>query len=91
MIRYAQTGTIRALPRPGRPLVTTRDDDINIIASNKMNPFQSAVDILNDSGLDDSVATIRNRLKENELKACIAARKEQLTEIHRLDRLHFAR
>jgi hypothetical protein len=70
---------------------TTRDDDINIIASNKMNPFQTAVDILNDSGLDVSVATIKNRLKENGLKACIAARKEQLTDVHKLSRLHFAR
>jgi transposase len=90
LIRYAQTGNVKAMPRTGRRRVTTRDNDIDIIARSKADSFQTAVDILNDSGLDISVDTVIRRLKERGLKTFIAARKEQMTVLHKINRLYFA-
>jgi len=70
LIRYKQTGSVKVMPRSGRPRVTARDDDINIITFCKVDPFKTAVDILNESGLYVSSETIRNRLKEKVIEAC---------------------
>jgi transposase len=90
LIRYAQTGSVKILPRSGRPRVTAKDDEINIVAFNKVDPFKTAVDILNESVLYVSAETIRNHLKENGLNAYRAAQKELITPFHRNMRLDFA-
>jgi hypothetical protein len=70
--------------------VTTPDNDIDIAASTNSNPFLSAVDTKNEIALDVCVQTIRNRLYEFGFHGRRAAQKENLTQIHKLNRMNFA-
>jgi hypothetical protein len=54
------------------------------------NQFKTAVDILNNSGLELASQTIRNRLRESGIRYFTAARKERVTAQHRQQRLAFA-
>ncbi len=88
--RYETTGNVKDKPRSGRPRKTTRDEDIDIVAASKADHFRTAVEILKSSQFDITVWTVRNRLNENNLNACIAAQAERLNELHKINRLNFA-
>jgi len=92
--RFNNTLSVTALPRPGGPRKTSRDQDIDIVADIKVrtnnNQFKTAVDILNNSGLEVTAQTIRNRLRENGIRNFMAARKERVTAQHKQQRLAFA-
>lgn len=90
IIRFNETGDIEPRRRSGRPRITTRDQDVDLVGYIKLNPFKSATDARNDSGLEISVETVRRRLKENGLNAHIAARAEFLTNLHKNNRTLFA-
>jgi transposase len=62
--RYNETGDIEALPRSGRPRVTTRADEEDIVAAVVADPFENAVNISKNKGSAVSDTTIRRRLQE---------------------------
>lgn len=76
--------------RKGRPRVTDSIKDEEIYQTSLKNPFLTAVDIRRDIAPTCSVDTVRNRLKQQGLKSCKAARKPFITEEHCQNRFAFA-
>ena len=67
-----------------------RDVDIDIVAASKADHCRTAVEILKSGQFEISISTVRSRLNENGLKACIAAQAERLNEFHKINRVNFA-
>ena len=69
------------MPNPGRPKLTTTEDEFNILFAAVENPFRK---------LNDLSKTTISRLRENKYYACVARAKEFLSPGHRAYRLQFA-
>ena len=87
--RYHATGSVAELPRSGRPIVTNARDDQYIRTTHLRDRFRCAAftarnlpNVRNISG-----QTVRNRLKEWEIKTFRPAQKITLTAAHRTARL----
>ena len=83
--------TLQTGKSTGRPLVTTQRDDNHIATVSLRNPFLTAPEVKENSGVAASVSTVKRRLRHRGLLGCIAARKERLTAGHRLGRFRFCR
>ncbi len=88
--RYNETGDIKALHRSGRPRVTTRADEEDIVAAVVADPFENAVNINKNKGSAVSDTTIRRRLREHGFGCRSSAQAERLTVTHKLNRNNFA-
>lgn len=92
--KYRQTGQVKDRPRSGRPCVTTPQDDRYISLTTLRNRTITARDLqarLRGRGLNISDQTIRNRLHAAHLKARNAARRPEMTALHRQRRLRWCR
>lgn len=87
--RWLEEGNLRDHPRSGAPKKTAAVDQ-RILAAVAENPMTNAVALRDDLQLQVSVCTVRNRLHKAGVHHRIPAKKEKLTERHRLDRLRFA-
>lgn len=62
--RFRNTGSVENLPRSGRPRALTDADKRYLIRATQKERRKPLADIGNDLGLDVSVQTLRNALKE---------------------------
>lgn len=88
--RYQESGRMRDAPRPGRPRVTSTEDDARILAHIRDHPFTNAAATKERATVDSSLTTIRRRLHKEGLHHRVPAVKEKLTAEHRAGRLRFA-
>lgn len=88
--KYREFHSVIDLPRTGRPRVTTDDTDREIVLRHEQNPFSTAVATSVDLG-DCSRETVRRRLREAGLRARRPAVHPLLTELHRHNRMNWAR
>ncbi|KAK3881418.1 hypothetical protein Pcinc_014138 [Petrolisthes cinctipes] len=88
--RYEAEGHVLTRPRPGRPRVTTNEDDERLRRAVERNPQMTAVTLTREAELPCHVVTTRRRLWEAGLRCHIPARKEMLTEANKQSRLRFA-
>ena len=89
--RWEESGNLNDLPRSGAPRKTTLEDDGANVEEAVNNPHINAVDIKAQLHLDVSDETIRKRLHENGIHHRIPALKGVLGDIHKRNRLDFAR
>ena len=89
--RWEESGNLNDLPRSGAPRKTTLEDDGAIVEEAVNNPHINAVAIKAQLHLDVSDETIRKRLHENGIHHRIPALKGVLGDIHKRNRLDFAR
>ena len=89
--RWEESGNLNDLPRSGAPRKTTPEDDGAIVEEAVNNPHINAVAIKAQLHLDVSDETIRKRLHENGIHHRIPAVKGVLGDIHKRNRLDFAR
>ncbi|KAK3891784.1 hypothetical protein Pcinc_004325 [Petrolisthes cinctipes] len=85
--RYEAEGHVLTRPRPGRPRVTTKEDDERLRRAVERNPQMTAVTLTREAELPCHVVTTRRRLWEAGLRCHIPARKEMLTEANKQSRL----
>ncbi|KAK3893585.1 hypothetical protein Pcinc_002650 [Petrolisthes cinctipes] len=88
--RYEEEGHVRTRPRPGRPRVTTPQQDAAIYATSVRTPFKTAITLTRELDLPCSIRTTRKRLLEAGLPCRVPARKPSLTADHKAQRLQFA-
>ena len=88
--RDEEIGSIKDLPRSGRPRITSpnQDRDISLMASR--DPFTNATKIRETLAIPVSNSTIRERLKEADLKCRTPATKDVLRPEHKQARMNFA-
>lgn len=93
--RYQTTGTTASRKRPGRPKVTTPNDDLRIALTSKRNRRLTAPEIraqLNEGRAKPvSLTTVKRRLAKAGLHGRIAARKPLLRPQNRKKRLEWAK
>uniref|UniRef100_A0A8C4RBW6 Transposase Tc1-like domain-containing protein n=1 Tax=Eptatretus burgeri TaxID=7764 RepID=A0A8C4RBW6_EPTBU len=90
--RLHQTGTTADRPCPGRPRVTSRAEDRQIVFRHLRNRFVTATSTGNELfGGRVTAQTIRNRLRSARLHARRPYRGPILTRFHRRQRLLWAR
>ncbi|KAK8783000.1 hypothetical protein V5799_015659 [Amblyomma americanum] len=87
---YKTEGRIGDAPHRRRPRATTEEEDQLIIAAVADDPFQTANEIMENTGVNAHPATVRNRLKEAGLHSRVAAQKPFLNSTHKTKRLQFA-
>lgn len=88
--KYGATGTVKDLPRQGRPRVTQEVEDANIVLMHEGEPFKTAVETASEVG-SCSRHTVRRRLLESGLRARRPAVRPMLSAQHRLNRHQWAR
>lgn len=88
--RYEEEGHVKTRPRPGRPRVTSPEDDRTLLEAANMNPQTTAVTLTREVEIRCHVVTTRRRLREGGLRCHVPAMKEQLTEDNSVARLRFA-
>ena len=88
--RWREEGTLANRPRRGRPHVTTRQQDEQIIAAAINDPLKTSVSITQELHLPCTPQTTRQRLKNHGIRCHVPAVKEELKEWHRDTRLGFA-
>lgn len=88
--RYDTSGSLKDLPRSGRPRVTNAAENERIVRDIAEHPFTNAVAVRSRLQLDVSVRTVRRRLHESGLHHRVPAVKERLEDRHREGRLRFA-
>jgi transposase len=94
LAKYSETGDVEDRPRSGRPRATVPAEDEFIVQRSRANPFAPATSIqealLNSAGTEVTPQTVRNRLKENELRCYRPVRFPALSDHHKECRLQFA-
>lgn len=88
--RYEEEGDVKTRARPGRPRVTSPEDDRRLLEAANMNSQRTAVTLTREAGMRCHVVTTRRRLREGGLRCHVPAVKEQLTEDNKVARLRFA-
>ena len=87
---FEEERDIKDALRSGRPRETTELEDIALVASSVIEPFDTPKRLKLKLGLDVSVDTIDRRLVESGLPGRVAAHAYPFTEEHRRKRLSFA-
>ena len=87
--RYREYGTPLPQPRNCKNTATTPDQDKDIIRYSRNHPFDVSRKIKERLHLTASLATVKRRLKENDLAAHRPARKPRLTDLHKIDRVEW--
>ncbi|XP_064108029.1 uncharacterized protein LOC135216580 [Macrobrachium nipponense] len=90
ILRWQEEGTLANRPRRGRPHVTTRRHDEQIVAASRANSKKAVVTITQELHLPCTPQTTRRRLREHGIGCHVLAVKEELKEWHRDARLGFA-
>lgn len=88
--RWQEEGTLANRPRRGRPRITTRQQDEEIVAASTDAPLKTSVTITQELHLPCTPQTTRQRLKEHGIRCHVPAVIEELKEWHRDTRLGFA-
>lgn len=87
--RYAQEGNVQREFGPGRPRITTNDQNLEMVEYIKANPFSSAIRA---SALHNvPYRTALRRIHENGLGNYTAAHQIKLTERHKQERINHCR
>ncbi len=89
--RWSTDGSIRARKMTGRPVITTADEEADIVLTALERPFENSQDIKSRLNLICSHKTIDRVLKAIGINRYFAARKFQLTERHKLIRYQFCK
>ncbi|XP_060554469.1 uncharacterized protein LOC132715480 [Ruditapes philippinarum] len=93
--RYNASGSVKDLPKSGRPRITTRRQDVNIRVGHLRNRFEAASSTarrtIGTHGRSIHANTVRNRLKEVGLRCRRPLKASRLTARHKRDRLRWAR
>ncbi len=90
------TGSVKDLPRSGRPRTTTAREDRGLKIASLQNRRLTAVDHARSLRLSSikkkvSVSTVKRRLKEVDLNGRVARKKPLLTKTHKRKRLEWGR
>lgn len=88
--RYEEEGNVLTRRRPGRPRVSSGDDDARLVEAAVENPLTTAVALTRDVPMPCHPVTTRRRLVEYGLQCYVPAVKETLTEVNKAARLTFA-
>ncbi|PSN56485.1 hypothetical protein C0J52_08460 [Blattella germanica] len=75
---------------PGRPRISTREEDAILVTEAENHPFQSAFELKMASNFPGSPLTERRRLRERGIRSRQTATKEHLKIEHIVDRLAYA-
>lgn len=89
--RYNSEGNVDVKPKTGRPRITDRTIDRQILETSDDQPFLAATEIQRELHLNCHPQTVRNRLKEGGMRSRRPARKDILYDVHKEKRLRFAR
>lgn len=89
--REEEEGHVKTRARPGRPPVTSPEDDRRLLAAAEQSPKKTTVALSRELHLQCHVSTLRRRLHNAGRDCYVPASKEELTENHRASRLQFAR
>ena len=93
--RFIQTGTVQERRRSGRPRVTSRREDRYVVNTTLRDRFLTAPRVRGmlqaATNTNVSVSTIRNRLREGNIRSRRPAVRPRLTQAHRARRLGWAR
>ena len=91
--KHQNTGSVRDAPKSGRPRVTSYREDNAIKIRSLRNRFETAPQIQQQCNLVKkcSLSTVKNRLKEFNLKGYVARRKPMISAKNRKRRLDFVR
>jgi transposase len=93
--RFKTHGTLKSLPRSGRPRKTTTRIDARIVRMANQSDAPSAVDIAEQLAkmnlVDISPITVRRRLNESGIEGTVRVRKPLLTKRHIKMRLEFCK
>lgn len=89
-VQLSREGVEHRRPGSGRRRVSTPEQNAALVAEAVRNPFQSASAIRTNSQFPGSTRTALRRLKDEQLFARIAAKKELLKDEHKLFRLAFS-
>lgn len=94
VVRFQKTNSYSNYYRPGRPKITTAQEDKGIVLISKRNRRLTASEIrakfANISKISISLPTIKRRLVSAGLKGCVAVRKPLLRPINRKKRYQWA-
>ena len=90
ILRWREEGTLANRPRRGRPRITTRHQDDQIIAASTDDPMKTSVTITQELHLPCTSQTTRQRLREHGIRCHVPAVKEEFQEWHRDTRLGLA-
>ncbi|PSN54803.1 hypothetical protein C0J52_02004 [Blattella germanica] len=89
-VQLSREGVEHHRPGSGRRRISTPEQNAALVAEAVRNPFQSVSAIRTNSQLPGSTETAQWHLKDEQLFARIAAKKELLKDEHKLFRLAFA-
>lgn len=93
--RYRETGQCSRREGQGRRRITTAVDDrflrVTALRTRHCTARMLQRDLLAATNVNMSLQTVRNRLREHNLRAMVPARGPRLTRAHRVARLQFAR
>lgn len=87
--RYAVNGNVDRIKPPGRPRITTAQQNQEMAQYLRDNPFSTAIKAAALQNVPYFTAT--RRIRESGISAHIASREIQLTDQHRRERVRFAR
>lgn len=89
--KFRNTGSVKNLPRSGRPRALTSADKRHLIRAVRKERRKPLAKVGNALGLNVSVQTLRNALKEKNYHRRIARKVPLLTNRHRILRMSWAR
>ena len=73
-------GHVNTRPRPGRPQVTTPEEDQRLFAAVEQTPLTNAARLQRELHLDCNISTIRRRLHNHGVDCHVPANKENLND-----------
>ena len=73
--RIQRYGTSKTMPKTGRPRMTDRHDDLNILREWTANPKHTPRQIISTLGLRISRTTVKRRIKDKGLQGFVASKK----------------
>ena len=88
--QYRDFGDVSRRVGTGSWRVSTREQDENVVLQARLTPFKNSEQLRRDAHFPGSSKTVRRRLNEAGLKSRRAAKKQQLSDEHKLYRLAFA-
>lgn len=89
--KYLQHNIVENLRGRGRKRNTNAYDDRRIVRETQRNPSITSRNIVEQLKLNVSSRTVRRRLKEVDLKSCVARCKPHISKVHKKKRLAFAK
>ncbi|KAJ4430218.1 hypothetical protein ANN_22429 [Periplaneta americana] len=87
---FMENGEIVNRPIPGRPHISTREEDAMLLREVETHPFRPASQLKMASNFPGSSHTVKKRFREHGIRCRRAVRREHLTMGHAVDRLAYA-